>query len=118
MLADMGKLDPDDARAPYQQIADALRAQIELGELAPGDQLPSIPALTSEYDVSIGTARSALAVLKADGLIVTRQGRGSHVRTRSGRTATDEDDGMEELRQAVEALTQRVETIERKLSER
>lgn len=117
ILADMGKLDPDDARAPYQQIADGLRAQIESGKLAPGDQLPSIGALTSEYDVSIGTARSALAVLKADGLIVTRQGRGSHVRTRPGRTASDEDGGMEELRQAVEALTQRVETIERKLSE-
>lgn len=118
MLADMGKLDPDDARAPYQQIADALRAQIESGELAPGDQLPSIAALTSEYDVSIGTARSALSVLKADGLIVTRHGRGSHVRTRPGRLASDEDVNVEELRQAVEALTQRVEVIERKLSER
>lgn len=117
MLADMGKLDPDDERPPYQQIADALRAQIESGALAPGDQLPAIPVLTSEYDVSIGTARSALAALRDDGLIVTRQGKGSYVRTRQRDEPEPDPSALTELRTAVEALTERVETIERKLSE-
>ncbi|GAA5129082.1 hypothetical protein GCM10025762_60330 [Haloechinothrix salitolerans] len=117
MLADMGKLDPDDERPPYQQIADALRAQIESGELAPGDQLPAIPVLTSEYDVSIGTARSALTALRDDGLIVTRQGKGSYVRTRPRNATDDADSDMDELRHSVEALTERVEALERKLAD-
>lgn len=117
MLADMGKLDPDDERPPYQQIADVLRAQIESGELAPGDQLPAIPVLTSEYDVSIGTARSALAALRDDGLIVTRQGKGSYVRTRPRSAGDEAESDMDELRHSVETLTERVEALERKLAD-
>lgn len=117
-LVDMGKLDPDDSRPPYRQIADALRVAIESGELAPGERLPALPALTSEYDVSIGTAKSALAVLRDAGLIVTRQGKGSYVRTR---TDPDSDVGapadLDDLRRAVRALSARLDAVERQLAD-
>ncbi|SFJ91105.1 regulatory protein, gntR family [Amycolatopsis sacchari] len=115
----MGKLDPDDSRPPYRQIADALRADIEAGKLAPGAQLPALPALSSEYEVSTGTVKSALAVLRDAGLIVTRQGKGSYVRTRQEPvddkpTVTE----LDELRRLVEGLVERVEQLERRLADR
>lgn len=114
-VAAMGKLDPDDPRAPYQQVADDLRAAIESGQLAPGAQLPALPTLTAEYGVSTGTARSALNVLRDAGLIVTRQGQGSFVRTRPA--ADLEPSAFDELKQALDGLAQRVEAIERKLAD-
>lgn len=118
-LADMGKLDPDDPRAPYLQIADDLRTAVESGALPPGAQLPSLPTLASEYDVSLGTAKSALTVLRDAGLIVTRPGKGSYVRTQT----CDADDGktpadFEDLRRFVERLAKRLDAVERRLADR
>src|SRR6266516_973816 len=67
-------------RAPYRQIADDLRAAIQSGELRPGDKLPSIRELTERYGVTHVTADQALRVLKAEGLVDVRRGRGSYVR--------------------------------------
>lgn len=117
IVVDMGKLDPDDSRPPYQQIADALRAEIESGDLAPGAQLPVLSVLSSEYEVAPGTVKSAIAVLRDAGLVVTRQGKGSYVRTRA---ASGQSDGSElaELRHGLEALTERVADLEKRLAER
>lgn len=113
----MGKLDPDDTRPPYLQIADTVRAEIEAGTYAPGAQLPSLHALSAEYEASLGTVKSALKVLREAGLIVTRQGKGSYVRTHRPDEPDTDPTALIELREAVETLTRRVEVIERKLSE-
>lgn len=120
MLADMGKLDPDDSRPPYQQIADHFAADIESGELAPGAQLPALPVITSEYGVSPGTARSALATLREAGLVVTRHGKGTFVRTH--RPSSDEEPApsaaaFEELQKTVEALSERLDLIEKRIAD-
>jgi len=57
--------------APWRQIYGRLRAQIDSGELAPGDRLPSITDLSQSYGVALTTVRKALDLLKADGLVVT-----------------------------------------------
>lgn len=64
----------------YQVIADGLRTQILSGELAPGARVPGENTLMQQYDVSRTTARQALDVLKAEGLIETRQGGSTTVR--------------------------------------
>ena len=117
-LVGMGKLDPDDPRPPYRQIADNLRSEIESGKLGPGAQLPALPALTSEYGVSIGTAKSALAVLRDAGLIVTRQGKGSYVRTRPDTSDGASSSALDQLRETVAELVDRVDALERKLADR
>lgn len=65
---------------PYQLIADALRLQIERGELAPGEKLPSEASLVERYSVARGTVRRAISELVAAGLVVSISGRGHIVR--------------------------------------
>ncbi|OEJ51978.1 GntR family transcriptional regulator [Streptomyces agglomeratus] len=66
----------------YHRIADDLRAQIERGELAPGQQLLTEFELMEQYTVSRNTVRLALRRLTDEGLIIAGQGRGSFVRKR------------------------------------
>ncbi|MER5894815.1 GntR family transcriptional regulator [Streptomyces sp. NPDC001876] len=67
---------------PYRKIADDLRALILSGELPPGDKLRSENELKDQYGTTRVTVRKALALLKADGLLVSEQGRGVFVRPR------------------------------------
>jgi GntR family transcriptional regulator len=73
-------IDPDGEVAPYLQLAEILRAQIESGELAPGARLPSIIRLSEDYHVARVTAHKALRVLVDEGLAVVSPGRGMFVR--------------------------------------
>ncbi|WP_187414215.1 GntR family transcriptional regulator [Nonomuraea sp. PA05] len=65
----------------YQQLADILRNQIRSGDLAPGTDLPGEFKLAEQYAVGREAARKALAVLRSEGLVATRRGEGSYVRT-------------------------------------
>ena len=61
--------------SPYEAIASSLRDQIASGELAPGDELPTVAQLAVANTVAVGTAHRAMATLKADGLIEVTRGR-------------------------------------------
>ncbi|MFI6037809.1 GntR family transcriptional regulator [Streptomyces sp. NPDC051315] len=52
-----------------QEIAEALRARIRLGELKAGDRLPTQAELAEEFGVERGAVRQALRVLQEDGLL-------------------------------------------------
>jgi GntR family transcriptional regulator len=67
-------------RPAYEQVADALRAEIRSGRIAPGAQLPSYEALMRRFEVSITVVRSAVRELKTEGLVYTHQGKGAFVR--------------------------------------
>ena len=71
-----------EARAPfpYERIVDELRAEIVDGRRAAGERLPSEHELADQYGTSRPTVRRAVARLKAEGLVVTSQGRGAFVR--------------------------------------
>jgi GntR family transcriptional regulator len=60
----------------YQQIADDLRSRLGEGEFGDGGVLPSEAELSSTYDASRVTVRRALEVLRAEGLVESRQGFG------------------------------------------
>jgi DNA-binding GntR family transcriptional regulator len=66
----------------YQQIAAILRAQIEAGELVPDRPIPSESTLMQRYGVARETARKAVRVLVAEGLVYVVQGRGAYVARR------------------------------------
>ena len=63
----------------YEQITGQIKAMILSGELAEGEQLPSIRALANSLRVSAITTKRAYADLEADGFIETVQGKGSFV---------------------------------------
>lgn len=66
------------------QVVAALRARIASGELAPGARLPTEQALGARFGVSRAVVREAIARLKADGYVETRQGAGAFVAARPG----------------------------------
>ena len=78
-------VDHDGDEYLYVQLAGILRAMIESGELPPGRVLPSSRTLHERYDVSIGVAKKAIAILQQEGLVRTVIGRGIFVtRERQG----------------------------------
>ncbi len=71
----------------YQQLAESLEAEIRAGRIGVGDLLPTEATLTRQFDVSRHTVREALRLLRDQGLITSRQGMGSRVRSASPRAA-------------------------------
>ena len=73
-------VDPTSGRPAYQQIADELRRRVQTGALGPGSKLPTEVELMGEFDVSRVVARLAVGVLRTEGLIYSRQGKGTFVK--------------------------------------
>ena len=64
----------------HHQIADSIRDQISAGDLQPGDAVPSVGELCERWNCAPGSAKTALAVLKNEGLISGGRGRPATVR--------------------------------------
>ncbi|MDV7352221.1 GntR family transcriptional regulator [Rhodococcus oxybenzonivorans] len=64
-----------------EQIAANVRGAFMRGEIAAGDRLPSARALAESIDVNLHTVLRAYAVLRDEGLIDLRRGRGAVIRT-------------------------------------
>jgi GntR family transcriptional regulator len=116
MVAVVAEIDPDDSRAPYIRVADGLRAAIQAGDLAPGSPLPSLPQICAAHEVSPGTARNAVRVMREEGLVVTRQGKGTFVRTAPARGEVPATAGeLSEVRRELSDLAARVAAVEQRL---
>ncbi|WP_310729231.1 GntR family transcriptional regulator [Streptomyces sp. N2A] len=63
----------------YADVAAHFRQQIQSGDLAPGDSLPSVADIRSEFGVAAKTVSRALALLKGEGLVVARGALGTVV---------------------------------------
>ncbi|PRY31150.1 GntR family transcriptional regulator [Pseudosporangium ferrugineum] len=73
-------IDPSADRAVFRQLADLLRSQIETGDLAPGEPLPSERRLAQEHGISRTTVRQAIGQLRTEGLVTVDRPRGTFVR--------------------------------------
>jgi GntR family transcriptional regulator len=63
----------------YQRIQNAIRKRIESGQLHPGDAVASERDLAKIHQVSLMTARHALASLEREGVVERRRGIGTFV---------------------------------------
>jgi DNA-binding LacI/PurR family transcriptional regulator len=63
----------------YEQIYKNILANIETGQLKPGDRVPSEKELSTQYNVSRITSKRALQILDQQGLIDRARGKGSFV---------------------------------------
>ncbi|MCP5248091.1 MAG: FadR family transcriptional regulator [Candidatus Accumulibacter sp.] len=62
-----------------EEVSLALEGKIARGEIRPGQRLPAEKALAESFGVSRAVVREAVARLKADGRVETRQGAGAFV---------------------------------------
>ena len=61
------------------QLVELLGGEIRAGRYKPGERLPTEQELMARFEVSRTVVREAVASLKAEGLVVTRQGSGAFV---------------------------------------
>lgn len=63
----------------YYQLVETLRENIRLGDLKPGEQIPSERASAEQYGISRMTVRQAVLYLIREGHLVAQQGLGTFV---------------------------------------
>lgn len=70
----------DRSRVPlYIQVASVLRQRIQAGHWAIGDKISTLEELEEEFQVARVTVRQAVEMLRDEGLVSARQGRGTFV---------------------------------------
>jgi DNA-binding GntR family transcriptional regulator len=80
MTVDWTTFEPQRGPLPlYRQLVAFIVQAVEAGKLKSGDGLPGEHALADATGVSIDTVRSAFAVLRDQGVIVTSTGIGSFI---------------------------------------
>ena len=93
----LGSLDQPGGRA--DQVAKRLGDAIRRGVLVDGQQLPPEPELAQQMHVATVTLREALAILREQGLVVTRRGRGGGTFVRGSIRAGITDFSVLDLRE-------------------
>lgn len=91
-----------DKRPMYFQIMDQIKQRIALRDWAEGQPIPSIRQLAADLQVSVITVKRAYLELEREGVIVTHQGKGSHVASTPGLAARLRE---QELREHLEQAT-------------
>ena len=88
-----------------EEVVGRLSTEITRGGLKPGTRLPTEQAMMSAMGVSRTVVREAVAALRAEGLVVTRQGVGAFVASDGKRRPFRLDpDGIESLGEAIKVM--------------
>ena len=96
------QVDKDEAVDLYEQVAGEIRRAIADGEAAPGDRLPPAKDLAAILGVNSNTVLRALRMLRDEGLLEFRRGRGISVAASPDRGAV-----VQRSRELVEFARQR-----------
>jgi GntR family transcriptional regulator len=79
-MADRQTFNYDRSRIPlYVQVASVMRQRIESGHWKVGDKISTIEELEAEFGIARVTVRQAIEILREEGLLDARQGRGTFV---------------------------------------
>ncbi|WP_412515637.1 winged helix-turn-helix domain-containing protein [Actinomadura madurae] len=124
----MGKPGSADRRKVYVRIADELRKDIVAGRYPVGEALPSIAKLGERFGAAGATVERALAVLREENIIMSRQGTPSVVTRRPEQKAPGEPSGeaaegpseeftlllgqLQEIREHVRRLSAKVDDLD------
>ena len=72
-------LDPHAGAPPYEQVREAITAQVDDGSLAPGHRLPPVRVLAESLGLAANTVARAYKELEAAGVVETRGRAGTFV---------------------------------------
>jgi GntR family transcriptional regulator len=76
------RIDPASSVPLFEQLAASVRFEASRGKLRPGDRLPAARDVADSLDVNVHTALRAYQVLRDEGLVDLRRGRGAVVTDR------------------------------------
>lgn len=85
----------------YMQIRNQIVMGISSGELAAGEQLPTVRALALEIGINTMTVSKAYQILKNEGYIMTDRKNGARVRQQIEKTGVISGENKNELRRIV-----------------
>ncbi|MBP5654964.1 MAG: GntR family transcriptional regulator [Clostridiales bacterium] len=85
----------------YMQIRNQIVMGISSGELAGGDQLPTVRALALEIGINTMTVSKTYQMLKSEGYITTDRKNGARVRQQIEQSKVISEDNKRELRRIV-----------------
>jgi GntR family transcriptional regulator len=83
----IGRLDPQEPLPLFEQVAAEIRRAIADGEAKPGERLPPARDLAAVLGVNSNTVLRALRLLRDEGLLEFRRGRGITVAGTPDQTA-------------------------------
>ena len=85
----------------YMQIRNQIVMGISSGELAPGEQLPTVRALALEIGINTMTVSKTYQLLKQEGYIMTDRKNGARVRENIAQSGIMSSENKNELRRIV-----------------
>jgi GntR family transcriptional regulator len=76
------RIDPASPVPLFEQLAASVRFEASRGNIRPGDRLPAARGVAESLDINVHTALRAYQVLRDEGLVDLRRGRGAVVTDR------------------------------------
>lgn len=83
------QLDFQNKKNLCEQIYTEIRSQILMGQIAPGEKLPTVREVAVQLKINFNTVARAYRVLDQEGWIITRQGRGTFVTNKGSQEPVD-----------------------------
>lgn len=93
---DSNSIDPTSMIPLYKQVANVITEEIDMGNIAAGEKLPSELLLMKVFNVSRVTIRGAILELVSDGLLIRSQGKGTFVAPKKKLQSANDTTGLTE----------------------
>ena len=88
----------------YQQLVDKIRADVKMGVLSPGQQLPTVQELAQQLSIAKGTIKRAYDELEHQGLIEKIQGRGTFICYQPANSGSRKEQAMAAIDEMLDKL--------------